>query len=277
MINILLELTTKNLPIIKLIFLIKEILNIILIIVPVILILIGSIDIIKVLINPNTQKEVLSKSVKRIMYGVIIFFVPIIVNYIVSLVSNNNQFDILNNNINKTTINNLQKLKNTEIAAQKKAHDEKIKKLKEEELAQKERSKSEQAQNNTSNSQSSSNSSTREKLVKFALKYVGKPYVWGGNNLNTGVDCSGFTQQVYKHFGISIPRTTSTQINIGKKVDINNLKKGDLIFYNARSNHHVAIYIGNGQIVHAKGRKWGIVVDNVSYSSPLKGVSIIND
>ena len=280
MIYFLSQFTTKDLPIIKLFYFIKEILNIILIVIPIILILMGTIDITKAIINQNEQKKIISKSIKRIMYGIIIFFVPLIVNYTTSLVGSNLNSNNLWNQANKETVKNLEALKKVELEASKKAYEENIKKIKEEEKAERERLKAEKEQyelNKEQNKSDDSASSTRDELVDLALKYVGKPYIWGGNNLNTGVDCSGFTQQVYKHFGISIPRTTGTQINVGKKVDINNLKKGDLIFYNAKSNHHVAIYIGGGKIVHAKGRKWGIVIDNVSYSSPLKGVSIIND
>lgn len=105
-------------------------------------------------------------------------------------------------------------------------------------------------------------SSERQKLVKYALKYVGNKYVFGGNSLTNGIDCSGFTQQIYGHFGYSLPRTSSEQRKSGTEISAKDMKPGDLICYYG----HVAIYIGNGKIVHASNRKpypvGGIKVSN---------------
>ncbi|MCI8484447.1 MAG: hydrolase [Lachnospiraceae bacterium] len=99
-------------------------------------------------------------------------------------------------------------------------------------------------------------------VVSYALKFVGNPYVWGGKDPNTGADCSGFTSYVYAHFGISIPSYSYSQRSVGKEVSYSNAKAGDLICYAG----HVAIYMGNGQIVHAKGTAYGIVAyDNATY------------
>ncbi len=99
-------------------------------------------------------------------------------------------------------------------------------------------------------------------VVQYALNFVGNPYVWGGKDPNTGADCSGFTSYVYAHFGISIPSYSYSQRSVGKEVSYANAQAGDLICYNG----HVAIYMGNGQIVHAKGTAYGIVAyDNATY------------
>lgn len=99
-------------------------------------------------------------------------------------------------------------------------------------------------------------------VVNYALQFVGNPYVWGGKDPNTGADCSGFTSYVYAHFGISIPSYSYSQRSVGKEVSYANAQAGDLICYSG----HVAIYMGNGQIVHAKGTAYGIVAyDNATY------------
>ena len=106
-----------------------------------------------------------------------------------------------------------------------------------------------------------SNSSLGQKIANYAKQFVGNPYVHGGTSLTKGTDCSGFTQSVYKHFGISIPRVSRDQAKIGKSVSWNNLQPGDLMFYSGnggRSVTHVAIYIGNGKIVHAQTPRLGI-------------------
>ena len=101
--------------------------------------------------------------------------------------------------------------------------------------------------------------SLRSKIVNYALKFVGNPYVWGGTSLTNGADCSGFTQSVLRNFGISVPRVSREQANTGKGIKSSDMRPGDLIFYtNSKGTiNHVAMYIGNGQIVHAcEPQKW---------------------
>ena len=91
-----------------------------------------------------------------------------------------------------------------------------------------------------------------QQVVDYALQFIGTPYVSGGNNLNSGVDCSGFTQQVYKHFGINLERSSRSQYSTnGVSVTKEELQPGDLVFYGYGSVNHVAIYIGDGKIVHS--------------------------
>lgn len=91
-----------------------------------------------------------------------------------------------------------------------------------------------------------------QEVVDFALKYIGTPYVSGGNSLKSGVDCSGFVQQVYKQFDVNLDRSSRSQYaSNGSSVKKADLKPGDLVFYGYSSVNHVAIYIGDGKIVHA--------------------------
>jgi hypothetical protein len=92
-------------------------------------------------------------------------------------------------------------------------------------------------------------------IVSYGEQFEGTPYVWGGNSLTSGVDCSGLVQQVFKNFGINLPRTTYDQIGVGTPVASDKLQVGDLVFFSASpgtdSPDHVAIYVGNGNILEA--------------------------
>lgn len=95
-------------------------------------------------------------------------------------------------------------------------------------------------------------------VVDYATQFVGNPYVWGGTSLTNGADCSGFVQSVYSNFGVSLPRTSYEQQNAGTEVSYADAQPGDLICYGG----HVAIYMGNGQIVHASNSRDGIKISN---------------
>ncbi len=112
-------------------------------------------------------------------------------------------------------------------------------------------------------------------LVKFALQYVGNPYVWGGNSLTKGCDCSGFVYLVYKNFGIDTPRYSMSFLNIGTEIEPKeeNLLPGDIIIYNKKNGiGHVAIYIGNGKIVEAQSEKTGITSNRAWNCRSIAGV-----
>lgn len=101
-------------------------------------------------------------------------------------------------------------------------------------------------------------------VVNYALQFVGNPYSWGGNDPNTGADCSGFIKYVFARYGISVPRTSYTLRSVGQEVSYSNAQPGDIICYEG----HVALYMGGGRIVHAKGTAYGIVGgDNATYKS----------
>lgn len=111
-------------------------------------------------------------------------------------------------------------------------------------------------------------SQTRIDIVEYAKQFLGNPYVWGGTSLTKGTDCSGFTMSIYKHFGISLPHSSRAQAGYGTKVSLSEAKPGDLVFYSSGGSiNHVAMYIGNGQVIHASTKKTGIKISNVSYRS----------
>lgn len=112
---------------------------------------------------------------------------------------------------------------------------------------------------------SSGGTASGRAIADYGLQFVGNPYVYGGTSLTNGADCSGFTQSVYKNFGISIPRSSSAQSSWGTPVDYSDIQPGDLVFYAG----HVAISIGGGQIVHASSAKTGIKVSPVDYRTIL--------
>ena len=99
---------------------------------------------------------------------------------------------------------------------------------------------------------------TGEDVVEYALQFVGNRYVYGGTSLTNGTDCSGFVMRVYEHFGYDLPRSSYYQRSAGVKVSAEDIQPGDIVCYSG----HVAIYIGNGRIVHASNRKDGIKISN---------------
>lgn len=103
-------------------------------------------------------------------------------------------------------------------------------------------------------------------VANYACQFVGNPYVWGGTSLTNGADCSGFVMSVYNNFGVSLPHSSAADRSVGSAVNgIENAQPGDIVCYSG----HVAIYIGNGQIVHASTAKTGIIISNASYRSIL--------
>ena len=121
-------------------------------------------------------------------------------------------------------------------------------------------------------------SDVRVDLCQYAKQFLGNPYVWGGVSLTNGADCSGFVLSVYKKYGVTLPHYSGAQANSGTKISVSDAKPGDLIFYGkGQTINHVAIYIGNGQVIHASSPTTGIKISNVYYRTPLKAVRILQD
>lgn len=120
------------------------------------------------------------------------------------------------------------------------------------------------------------NVAARQALVDYALQFVGRPYRAGGNDPHTGADCSGFVKYVMQNgAGISMNRSSVSQATQGTQISANQMQPGDLLFYgNGSRINHVAMYIGDGQIVHASTERTGIKISTWNYRSPVKIVSM---
>lgn len=116
----------------------------------------------------------------------------------------------------------------------------------------------------------------RQNLVNYALQFAGGPYRAGGNDPRTGVDCSGFVRYVMQHgAGISMNRSSGSQATQGHAVNSSQMQPGDLLFYSGGSGiNHVAMYIGDGKIVHASTYATGIKISKWNYRNPVKIVSM---
>ncbi len=117
---------------------------------------------------------------------------------------------------------------------------------------------------------------SRDAVVTYAKQFVGNPYVYGGTSLTKGADCSGFVMRVYEKFGISTSRVSKDQANNGTEIPVSQIKPGDLVFYSSGGEiNHVAIYIGDGQIVHAANKQLGIRIGSLNHRTPVKAVRLI--
>lgn len=122
-----------------------------------------------------------------------------------------------------------------------------------------------------------SNEELRSSIVDYAMQYLGYPYVHGGRSLADGTDCSGFTCYIYADFGYSLSRTPAGQLKSdGRSIDYSEIQPGDIICYGKSKCTHVAMYIGNGQIIHAANSRKGVVISDAGYDT-IMGVKNIID
>lgn len=120
-------------------------------------------------------------------------------------------------------------------------------------------------------------SATRTAIVAYAKQFLGNPYVYGGTSLTNGADCSGFTQSVFANFDIAIGRSSRDQADKGKEISVDAVQPGDLLFYASGDYiNHVALYIGNGQVIHASNSTTGIIISPYNYRSPSKAVTFLD-
>lgn len=120
-------------------------------------------------------------------------------------------------------------------------------------------------------------SATRTALVAYAKQFLGNPYVYGGDSLTNGADCSGFVMRIFEHFGIDTGRNSREQAGKGRQIAIEALQPGDLLFYASGDTiNHVAIYIGGGQVIHAASAKTGIIISPADYRTACRAVSFLD-
>lgn len=119
-------------------------------------------------------------------------------------------------------------------------------------------------------------SATRTAIVAYARQFLGCPYVYGGTSLTNGADCSGFTQGVYAHFGITVGRSSRDQAANGREIAVSAAQPGDLLFYASGDYiNHVAMYIGDGKVIHASTPTTGITIAPYDYRTPCKAVTFL--
>ncbi|OON86578.1 hypothetical protein BXO88_07430 [Oribacterium sp. C9] len=118
----------------------------------------------------------------------------------------------------------------------------------------------------------------RQSLINYAKQFLGNPYVYGGTSLTEGADCSGFVQQIFKYFGIKTGRSSRDQIENAQSISFEELQPGDLVFYASGDYvNHVAIYAGNGVIIHAASSKTGICTGRYDYRTPYAYGRFLNN
>jgi cell wall-associated NlpC family hydrolase len=155
----------------------------------------------------------------------------------------------------------------TKLAQEKAEKKEKDRKAAEAKNEQKESSNDNSTNSSQTPISNASGSKLLNEITSYAQKFVGNSYQWGGESLTRGADCSGFVRAVYADFGYSLPRVSRDQASSGKRVSLDELLPGDLLFYtnSGGSVNHVAMYIGNGMIVHAANSRQGIIRSQYNY------------
>lgn len=130
----------------------------------------------------------------------------------------------------------------------------------------------------TTKDPSSMSTALRQLIISYAEQFLGNPYVWGGTSLTNGCDCSGYVQQIYAAFGITLPRCSYEQAEAGTKIAVRDAVPGDLIFYAQNGVvYHVLMYIGDGKAVNAASSSTGIVISNVNYSKACWACNFLSD
>lgn len=244
-------------------FIMKKVLNVIHLVVPIILIIMATVGLVQLVINPDDPQKKKSKSlINKFLAAVLIYLIPFIINFVFVLVG-----EAFGGEVN--------------IAGCWSAAEEIVEVMDETEEYDAETSNgvssgstttsSNSTNNEINSSSSSSNTATLangEDVVSYAKQFIGNPYVYGGTSLTNGTDCSGFVMRVYEHFGIALPRTAQAQSSKGTLVSsIEQAKPGDLLFYRNSSGgiSHVTIYQGNNKVVHASSSRTGIIESDVNY------------
>ncbi|MCI8549467.1 MAG: SH3 domain-containing protein [Lachnospiraceae bacterium] len=135
----------------------------------------------------------------------------------------------------------------------------------------------EEARRREEEAEAAKKSSARNAVVAYAKQFIGNPYVWGGSSLTNGTDCSGFTRSVMANAGIGLSRTSSAQSHDGRRVPLDSVEPGDLIFYASGGRiYHVALYIGGGRVIHAIDEAHGIGISSMYWTTPCCAVDVMS-
>lgn len=255
---------------------VRKFFNIFQLVVPILLIIGITIQLIKLMSNPD-EKGGGKKVINRLIAAVICFFIPTIVDVVLSMLSQTSTFKVADCWEHAKIASEVSQANQATYINPNKAGEKKSFLIDPEAY--------ETGTPPTSSTDTGNGASTLlgTQIVVYAKKFVGQPYVyggsWNGELPYTGTDCSGFVQGVFKHFGISLNRTTSTQWaakSTFQLVSPTDIRAGDLIMYDG----HVGILTGQGtQVVHAKGTKWGVVLDDdyrTCSSHAILGIMRIN-
>lgn len=225
----------------------RKVMEIFQVIVPIVLLVMLTVQLTKLVINPD-EKGGLKKITNRIIAAMIIFFLPIFINVVMSWLPETENFQVAACWKTARDINEYQQTASRQYNSK---YDGKRVQL------------ITQEKSNSSSTSAGNGSATGQAIVNYALQFAGNRYVyggsWNGELPYTPTDCSGFVQGVYRHFGISLPRTTSTQLNARnvRRVSTSDIRAGDLCMYNG----HVALFTGNGnEIIHAANSRSGIII-----------------
>ena len=122
------------------------------------------------------------------------------------------------------------------------------------------------------------NNELRKDLIEYAYSKLGSPYVYGGESYTTGIDCSAYMQDIYRHFGMSLPRTSRGQAALTDGISLEDIQPGDLLFYISKYTGkvgHVTMYIGDGKVIHASNPSDGIKISDIGYRTPCKIINMV--
>lgn len=228
----------------------RKVMEIFQVIVPIVLLTMLTVQLTKLVINPD-EKGGLNKIKNRIIAAMIIFLLPVFINVVMSWLPQTDNFQI---GACWNTARDINEYQQTASRSYNAKYDGKKTML----ITQEKFSTS-----NSGNTTAGNGSAKGKEIVNYALQFAGQRYVfggsWNGEKPYTPTDCSGFVQGVYRHFGISLPRTTSTQLNASnvRRVSTSDIRAGDLCMYSG----HVALFTGNGnEIIHAANPRSGIII-----------------
>ncbi len=252
-------------------YIMKNALTIIQIAIPILLLVMATIQMIKMMASPDDKKAPKSL-LNKFIAALVVFFIPLIVNVVLSIIPDSFELSACWKSAEGIAKTMNSKVQYDVVKADKKK--KKVIDISKYKVSKKDldilTKKEDTGTSGSTSTSSSTSSSDGQKIVDYALNFVGNPYVWGGSSLTSGCDCSHFVYLVLKDVGAYNGGyvTSSNWNKLGTKVKggLSNAQAGDVVVYSG----HVGIYDGKGKLVEAKGRKWGITNDRSPQNSSHK-------